>query len=136
MSARQGNATKKDLEDFKKEMLHQFHMISEGLIDQIKLLPEGHAGIIDRLKITDERLDRIEKTNEVLAEGQLGLIQRFDRMQKEFDQMRTENEHQHSETRALIKISFSQLDRRLSDLESQVKDLQEWRKEVESRPRL
>jgi hypothetical protein len=57
-------------------------------------------------------------------------------MKNEFDQMRTENEHQHSETRALIKISFSQLDRRLSDLESQVKDLQEWRKEVESNPRL
>ena len=45
MSAHQGNAIKKDLEDFKKELVHQFHMISEGLIDQIKLLAEGHWGL-------------------------------------------------------------------------------------------
>ena len=53
---------------------HGFHVISEGLIDQIKLLAEGHSGIIDRL-------DRMEK----------------------------ENERQHIETRALVKISFSEL---------------------------
>lgn len=60
---------------------HEFHHISEGLIDQIKLLAEGHSGIIDRLNRMDARLDRMEK----------------------------ENERQHQETRALVKISFSQL---------------------------
>jgi predicted nucleic acid-binding Zn-ribbon protein len=75
------------------------------LIDQIKLLAEGHSGIIDRLSRIDGRLDRMEK----------------------------ENERQHLETRALVKISFSELDRRVSDLESQVKDLQEWKKQVQSR---
>ena len=89
-------ATKEDLEKFQQEIIHEFHVISEGLVDQIKLLAEGHSGIL-------HRFDRIEK----------------------------ENERQHSETRALIKISFSELDRRLSDLESQVKDLQEWRKQIE-----
>lgn len=118
MNPREEFATKADLNSFKEAILHQFHIISEGLIDQIKLLAEGHPGIINRFKTTDARLDRIEKANELLADGQLGMIQRLDRMQKEFDQMRTENERQHSETRALIKISFSQLDRRLSDLES------------------
>jgi hypothetical protein len=88
-------ATKEDLEKFQQEIIHEFHVISEGLVDQIKLLAEGHSGIL-------HRFDRIEK----------------------------ENERQHSETRALIKISFSELDRRLSDLESQVKDLQEWRKQI------
>jgi hypothetical protein len=67
-------------------------------MDHIKLLAEGHAGIV-------ERLDRMEK----------------------------ENERQHLETRSLIKLSFSELDRRLTDLESQVKDLQEWRKQIEAR---
>ena len=38
-------------------MVNQFHIVSEGLIDQIKLLAEGHAGIIGRL-------DRMEKENE------------------------------------------------------------------------
>lgn len=60
---------------------HEFHIISEGLIDQIKLLAEGHSGIIDRLGRMDARLDRMEK----------------------------ENKRQHLETRALIKLSFSEL---------------------------
>jgi len=143
-------ATKADLNTFKEEIIHQFHMVSEGLIDQIKLLAEGHAAIINRFKITDAGLDRIEKANELLAQGHLGIIQgldgvetrlggvetRLDRMEKEHDEMKKEDERQHSETRALIKLSFSQLDRRLTDLEEQVKELQEWRKQVENRSRV
>jgi hypothetical protein len=64
-------------------VIHQFHVLSEGLMDHIKLLAEGHVGIV-------ERLDRVEK----------------------------ENECQHLETRSLIKLSFSELDRRLTGLES------------------
>ena len=151
-----GGATKKDLKEFKEEIIHQFHIISEGLIDQIKLLAEGHSGIIQqlggvktrldgvetrlegvetrlvgvetRLDRVETRLDGVEKENKLLVEGQSGIIQRLEHMEKE-------NERQHAETRALLKISFSQLDRRLSDLESQVKELQEWRKEVEARLR-
>jgi hypothetical protein len=54
-------------------------MISEGLIDQIKLLVEGRAGTINRLNLIDERLDRIEK----------------------------ENERRYLETRSLVKLSFA-----------------------------
>jgi hypothetical protein len=97
--------TKKDLQSFKAEIIHQFHIISEGLIDQIKLLAEGHSGIIQRLDRVETRLDKMEE----------------------------ENKREHLETRALIKISFSQLDRRISDLESQMKEVQEWKKQVQSR---
>ena len=90
--------TKRDLQFFKDEIIQQFHIISEGLIDQIKLLAEGNSGII-------QRLDRTEDGNR----------------------------QEHSETRALIKISFSQLDKRISDLESQMKEVQEWRKQVQGR---
>jgi hypothetical protein len=98
VSAPRDGVTKKDLQTFKEEIIQQFHIISEGLIDQVKLLAEGHSGII-------QRLDRMEE----------------------------ENKREHSETRALIKISFSQLDKRISDLESQMKEVQEWRKQVQSR---
>ena len=100
MNTSKETATKADLEKFKQEVIHEFHVVSEGLVDQTKRLAEGHSGIL-------HRFDRIEEVNE----------------------------RQHSETRALIKISFSELDRRLSDLESQVKGLQEWRKQVEGRGR-
>ena len=95
----------KKFQGLEERVVNQFHMISEGLIDQIKLLAEGHAGIIDRLKVVDQRLDQIEK----------------------------ESERQHLETRALIKLSFAELDRRLADLESQMKEMQEWKKRVEGR---
>jgi hypothetical protein len=48
------NADMKGLED---RIVHQFHIISEGLVDQIKLLAEGHVGIL-------ERLARVESENE------------------------------------------------------------------------
>jgi hypothetical protein len=56
--------TKEDLQNFKGEIVHQFHIVAEGLTDQIKLLAEGHTGIIERLNKVDEQLDRIEKENE------------------------------------------------------------------------
>jgi hypothetical protein len=73
----------KRLKGVEERVVNQFHMISEGLIDHIKLLGEGHTRILDRLGRVDKRLDRVEK----------------------------ENERQHMETRALIKLSFSELDR-------------------------
>ncbi len=56
IGAKGNGITKKDLQSFKDEIIHQFHIVSEGLIDQIKLLAEGHSGII-------QRLDRIENEN-------------------------------------------------------------------------
>lgn len=105
IGAKGNGITKKDLQSFKDEIIHQFHIISEGLIDQIKLLAEGHSGIIQRLDRVETRLDKMEE----------------------------ENKHEHLETRALIKISFSQLDKRISDLESQMKEVQEWKKQVQGR---
>jgi len=89
------------LRALEERVVHQFHVISEGLIDQIKLLAEGHTGILSRL-----------------------------------DRMEVENERQHLETRSLLKFSFTELDRRVSDLESQLKEIQEWKKQVESRLRV
>ena len=105
VSPQRDGVAKKDLQAFKNEIIQQFHIISEGLIDQIKLLAEGHSGIIQRLDRVETRLDKMEE----------------------------ENKREHLETRALIKISFSQLDRRISDLESQMKEVQEWKKEVQTR---
>jgi hypothetical protein len=102
-STSKDGVTKKDLREFKGEIIHQFHIISEGLIDQIKLLAEGHSGIIEQLGGVKTRLDGVET--------------RLDRVETRLDHMAKEGERQHSETRSLVKISFSELDRRLSNLE-------------------
>jgi len=79
MGAKGNGITKKDLQSFKNEIIHQFHIISEGLVDQIKLLAEGHSGIIQRLDRVETRLARIED----------------------------ENKHEHLETRALCFVCHS-----------------------------
>jgi len=61
MNGRKGSATKEDLQNFKEEMLHQFHVISEGVIDQVKQVAEGVANV-------NEKLDR--GFNELKAEIQ------------------------------------------------------------------
>jgi len=152
--ANKDSAIKRDLQDFKEEIIHQFHIISEGLIDQIKLLAEGHSGIIQKLDRVDTRLEGVEtklervETRLDAVETRLdgvetrldkvetkldGVETRLDRVETSFDHLEKENERQHLETRALVKLSFSELDRRLSNLESQVREIQEWKKQVEAR---
>ena len=63
-----------DLKKLKEEVVHEFHVISEWLMDHIKLLAEGHIGV----------------------------VQQLDRMEKGFAEMRAENERHHIETRALV----------------------------------
>ena len=126
MGTRDEFATKADLKEFKEEIIHEFHIVAEGLTDHMKLLAEGHSGLAQRLDRVETRLDGVETRLDRTESGQLGIIQRLDHMEKE-------SERQHIETRALIKISFSELDNRLSSLELQVKELQEWRKQVQDR---
>ncbi len=87
----------------------RFKGLEERVVDQFHIVAEG---LTDQIKLR--------------AEGHAGTISRLDRMEKE-------NERQHLETRALIKLSYAELDRRLSDLELQMKEIHEWRKKVEGR---
>ena len=45
MNARKGSATKEDLQDFKEEILHQFHVIFGGVVDRVKQVVEGVATV-------------------------------------------------------------------------------------------
>ena len=104
---------KKDLEQafkgFEKRQDEKLKGLEERVVNQFHIISEG---LIDQIKL--------------LAEGHTGIINRLDRMEKE-------NERQHQETRSLVKLSFTELDRRLTDLETQMKEIQEWRKQVEGR---
>jgi len=117
---------RKDLEEiftgFEKRQNEKFQALEGRMDSKMKGLEER---VVNQFHIISEGLmDHIK----LLSEGHVGIVERLDRMEKE-------NERQHMETRALVKLSFSELDRRLTDLESQVKDLQDWRKQVEARLR-
>jgi hypothetical protein len=66
--------------------------LEEHVVSQFHIISEG---LIDQIKL--------------LAEGHAGIIERLTFIEKE-------NERQHQETRSLIKLSFTELDRRLTDV--------------------
>jgi wobble nucleotide-excising tRNase len=61
MGDRRAYGGKEDLKNFKEEIVHQFHVVSEGVIDRVKPVAEGVANF-------DEKLDR--SFNELKAEIQ------------------------------------------------------------------
>jgi hypothetical protein len=61
MGDRKASGSKEDLKKFKEEIVHQFHVISEDVISQVKQVAEGVANV-------DEKLDR--RFNELKAEIQ------------------------------------------------------------------
>ena len=61
MHSENAGVTKKDLKDLEEEIIHQFHVISEGVISQVKLVAEGVANV-------NEKLDR--RSNELKAQIQ------------------------------------------------------------------
>jgi hypothetical protein len=97
------------LKGFEERVDLKLKDLEEHVVNQFHMISEG---LIDQIKL--------------LAEGHAGIIERLNLMEKE-------NERQHLETRSLVKISFSELDRRLTDLETQMKEMQEWKKQVEGR---
>jgi uncharacterized protein YceH (UPF0502 family) len=61
MGDRKPPGSKENLKKFKEEIVHQFHVISEDVISQVKQVAEGVANV-------DEKLDR--RFNELKAEIQ------------------------------------------------------------------
>ena len=82
--------TKKDLEQtfkgFEKRQDAKMKTLEKRVVDQFHIISEG---LVDQIKL--------------LAEGHAGIIERLSSMEKE-------NERQHQETRALVKLSFAELD--------------------------
>lgn len=60
LDAREEFATKSDLKQFKEEIIHEFHIIAEGLTDHMKLLADGHSGLAQRLDRVEIRIDGVE----------------------------------------------------------------------------
>jgi len=69
MPSQKGGVAKQDLKGFKEEIVHQFHVISEGVIDQVKQAAEGIANVDEKLdrRFTELRAEIQETRQEVLS---------------------------------------------------------------------
>ena len=69
MPGMKSGVTKEDLKNLKEEIVHHFHVISEDVISQVKLVAEGVATVNEKLDRTRQELKtEIQETRqEVLA---------------------------------------------------------------------
>jgi hypothetical protein len=69
MADRKAPGSKEDLEKFKEEIVHQFHVISEDVISQVKQVAEGVANVNEKLdrRFNESKADIQETRQEVLA---------------------------------------------------------------------
>ena len=91
--------TKEEADDIKRH----FDIVAEGLRDEIRLVADGVA-------LNSERLDRVEG--------------RLDRIDGALTSFRAEVRHEFAEVRSAIKLSYAELDGRLTKLESSQANLQ------------
>jgi chromosome segregation ATPase len=87
------------------EVKRHFNVVAERLEGRIQLLAEGLGSLDERVVRLDEKVDRLER-----------------RMDEQFD-----------ETRAMIKLSHAELDRRLRTLEGRQDDLESRIQRLETR---
>ena len=93
MPSQKNGLTKEDLKSFKEEIIHQFHVVSEGVIDQVKLVAEGVATVNEKLdRIHLELKTEIQETRqEVLAAVKFSyaeLDKRLTTLEKEFVELK------------------------------------------------
>jgi uncharacterized phage infection (PIP) family protein YhgE len=70
--------TREDLNSFKEEMIHQFHLFSVGLVDQIKQVAEGVANINEKLdRFREEIKNQVEERFGILSQGIAGVSKKL-----------------------------------------------------------
>ena len=149
MSARKPPKVKEDLKGFKEEIIHQMHVISENVIDQVKLVAEGVSNVNEKLerfrkeiKIdVDNRVgtlalaittvdDKLDKTRQELRAEIREVSENLNKTRQE---LKTEIQESRQEILAATKFSYAELDRRLTSLEEKFVDLRLRFEKIESR---
>ena len=122
---------KTDLKEFKEEIIHRFHIISEDTRTQIKQLAEGITNLYEK----SER-DKAELKNEIKEKGDIlsvAINNVNDRTQKMDQGLRQEIRETRQEILAAVKFSYAELDRRLTTLENEFLELKRRVEKIESR---
>jgi DNA repair exonuclease SbcCD ATPase subunit len=88
MAVRKEGVTKQDLQNFEEKIIHQFHIVSEGITSQVKQVAEGVVNLNEKLDRNHHTLTEIQETRqEVLAAIKFSyaeLDRRLSTIEKEF----------------------------------------------------
>jgi len=127
MPARKPSKAKEDSKSFREELIHQMHVISENVIDQVKLVAEGVSNVDQKLEKFREET-RMELDNRIgpLALAISTVSDRLDQTRQEFgdklDQTRQEFGDKLDQTRQ----EFSdKLDQTRQELKAEIRDMRQ-----------
>jgi hypothetical protein len=94
MPAQKNSSKKEDIQNFRDEVIHEFHVISEGIISQMKQVAEGVANVNEKLDRTRQELKtEIQETRqEILSAVKFSyaeLDRRLTTLEKNFLDLKT-----------------------------------------------
>ena len=159
MVVSKGAATKEDLKKFKEEIIHQFHVISEDVISQVKQVAEGVVNVDEKLdrRFNELRTEIDDKTQPIAQavlelsgkvtnlDGKVtnldGRVANLDgrvvildgKVDKIHHELKTEIQETRQEVLAAVKFSYAELDKRITTLEKDFLDLKHRVERIESR---
>jgi len=91
-----------------EEIKRHFDVIAEGLRGDIKTIAEGHS-------ILNRKLDSVQKEITTLREEN---AKEHKELHQEIDNLRGENTEEHKEILSELKLSYAELNHRVSTLEN------------------
>jgi len=142
MSDRKASGNKEDLKKFKEEIVHQFHVISEDVISQVRQVAEGVTNVNEKLDRTHEEL-KAEFDNKIqpVAQAVVSLSEQLDKTRQELrseiqgirQDLKPEIQETRQEVLAAVKFSYAELDKRITTLEKEFLELKHRVEKIESR---
>jgi ABC-type transporter Mla subunit MlaD len=138
MPSQKDGVTKQDLKSFEEKIVHQFHVISEGVIDQVKQVAEGVANVNEKLdRRFNELKAEIDNKTQPIAQAVLelsGKVVALDgKVDKVHQELKTEIKETRQEVLAAVKFSYADLDKRLTTLEKEFLELKHRVEKIETR---
>ena len=152
MSPQKSGLTRDDLKSFKEEIIHQFHVVSEGVIDQVKLVAEGVTTANEKLERTRKELkEEIDNKTQPIAQAVLELSDKVagldakvanldskvvaldGKVDRIHQDLKTEIQETRQEVLAAVKFSYAELDKRLTTLEKEFLELRLRVEKIENR---
>jgi phage-related minor tail protein len=145
MPHQKSGLTREDLKSFKEEIIHQFHVVSEGVIDQVKLVAEGVTTVNEKLERTRKELkEEIDNKTQPIAQAVLELSDKVvaldgkvvaldGKVDRIHQDLKTEIQETSQEVLAAVKFSYAELDKRLTTLEKEFLELRLRVEKIENR---
>jgi len=132
MAVRKDVATKQDLKEFREEIIHRFHIVTEEVLSQVKLVAEGVTNVNEKLeRFREETKSEMDNKYGILAGAIQVVNEKVDRTRQELKTEIQAVDGKLENTRQELKTKIQALDEKLENTRQDLKtEIQETRHEV------